>query len=1024
MKAEEWKADFTGFISCREFGVPLMLDLERALKWKHFVAHCWGALKKDTVEHRTEAGNNIRASAFSIVIADAEGIGRPGKEGISAFHAELNAIRARIDNAEASGRPYLWRVIIAQNESGAPSFSDLDAIFPPEFSWLAGNVYGRGLRCVDGHFDYDESKKIAVEIDTWFADNRATLLKGRRPPGKLSEGGQRDKKDKASPAPDLATKEEDYLDRSMPTWVDLIVAKGRHGGPLDFHLSRAIPLRGADASGFQASLSNWLFDPAAKPLVLRGGPGSGKRCAMLAAAATLARRWHKRFEPYFTSPAAQVFLKDAETLDKKQYMPMVLQAERVAHFAHGKVITAEHVHAAIASELLRTPKPTHQECSQIADRLAERPYALFIDGAEALRDNSPRELMSALLQINVATGGALKAVVTARAGIPRSNAQEIELLRLTDAQVMTFMAHFADDQCPGQKTKRDQAEAKLLRARETLLANATDPVSGTAANEVLGTPLLLSAFCWATLNSLHGFSERRTLLSAQLLDHILADELRVPDGPTLTADDVRKLLQLLALRSPDTAFTLGRAMLATSAWRSRRTDMNSEDAFYDVLRCLSEQTSLLVELESASDRQFKFCTTFWPEHLAAEALADDPRLLQGTLFEMDAAKVAAQSRVFTNACARLLNSASADRFERALDIPSAALGRADDATLPCEDVANLVGAALEALAIAAPRIAREGDAEAQARAAAACEAAAATYRAAHGAWTLQQRDVCLNELARTARRQDPWDTALATRSLLDRALGGEPWIEFATKAGPVTIASRPVIAAEFDAFLRVLDGDMSAPEIARLFDHAGNEDEAARLDQLTGSDARDMLAALRSRPASPVLYLTWYEAVAFCRWLTERLRKAEGNVRIGADELVRLPTNQECKAVFVALAGEGNYPWGDDMPPLEGDGARINWRSSGLGRATVPGVFPPELGPGNLPLWDFASNVRIWTTPSASKGQRWWPQSPDEEAGAVVFGGSWAAPHSDSTEDAGPTFQALKTRTRQIGLRLVKVRVE
>ena len=74
-------------------------------------------------------------------------------------------------------------------------------------------------------------------------------------------------------------------------------------------------------------------------------------------------------------------------------------------------------------------------------------------------------------------------------------------------------------------------------------------------------------------------------------------------------------------------------------------------------------------------------------------------------------------------------------------------------------------------------------------------------------------------------------------------------------------------------------------------------------------------------PTQPVIGVTWYEAVAYCRWLTEALN--DGHV-------YRLPTEAEWEraargagvpsvlhsggSCYGSMAG-GRYPWGDDWAP-------------------------------------------------------------------------------------------------------------
>jgi len=82
-------------------------------------------------------------------------------------------------------------------------------------------------------------------------------------------------------------------------------------------------------------------------------------------------------------------------------------------------------------------------------------------------------------------------------------------------------------------------------------------------------------------------------------------------------------------------------------------------------------------------------------------------------------------------------------------------------------------------------------------------------------------------------------------------------------------------------------------------------------------------------PTHPVTGVNWYDAKAFCKWLTEKERK-EGRLRSGQE--YRLPTDAEW-SVAVGLGAEtgntpfeksgrikGVYPWGTQWPPPHGAG--------------------------------------------------------------------------------------------------------
>ncbi len=101
----------------------------------------------------------------------------------------------------------------------------------------------------------------------------------------------------------------------------------------------------------------------------------------------------------------------------------------------------------------------------------------------------------------------------------------------------------------------------------------------------------------------------------------------------------------------------------------------------------------------------------------------------------------------------------------------------------------------------------------------------------------------------------------------------------------------------------------------------------------------------------PVVKVSWYEAWAYCLWLSNRDARSD----------YRLPTEAEWQRAAGGIAGTGRYPWGDEEPG-EGDQARANYDQAGIRCPTPVGLFPTgaadwaEAGQ----LFDMAGNVSEW----------------------------------------------------------------
>ena len=169
-----------------------------------------------------------------------------------------------------------------------------------------------------------------------------------------------------------------------------------------------------------------------------------------------------------------------------------------------------------------------------------------------------------------------------------------------------------------------------------------------------------------------------------------------------------------------------------------------------------------------------------------------------------------------------------------------------------------------------------------------------------------------------------------------------------------------------------------------------------------------------NHPAQPVVGVTWYEARAYCAWLSAQL---------GWE--VRLPTEAEWEAAARGQARR-EYAFGDAY-----DSARCNTFETHIRRTTPVGVFPRGQTPEGIA--DLSGNVYEWTTTiwgnRLDRPDFAYPYVPDDgredvhdpTARRVLRGGSWANDR-DVARAAYRDDNHPVSRNDNVGLRVVVVR--
>jgi formylglycine-generating enzyme required for sulfatase activity len=124
----------------------------------------------------------------------------------------------------------------------------------------------------------------------------------------------------------------------------------------------------------------------------------------------------------------------------------------------------------------------------------------------------------------------------------------------------------------------------------------------------------------------------------------------------------------------------------------------------------------------------------------------------------------------------------------------------------------------------------------------------------------------------------------------------------------------------------------------------------------------------------PAVYVIWFDAVAFCRWLSQRLGFS-----------VRLPDEWEWQQAATGGDAQNTFPWGPDWKARE-EPWRANTIESRLAQATAVGMYPAGASPAGAldmagTIWEWCLNK--FKTPEVTRsGARDFDQR-------VLRGGSW-----------------------------------
>ena len=146
----------------------------------------------------------------------------------------------------------------------------------------------------------------------------------------------------------------------------------------------------------------------------------------------------------------------------------------------------------------------------------------------------------------------------------------------------------------------------------------------------------------------------------------------------------------------------------------------------------------------------------------------------------------------------------------------------------------------------------------------------------------------------------------------------------------------------------------------------------------------------------------WYEAVAFCRWLSTKIKTS-----------IRLPTEWEWQQAASSCDPQREYPWQSGW-----NDSRCNSGESGLDQTTAVGMYPA--GTTEQGVNDMAGNIYQWC-----QNKDWGFESLDvvfiDKLGSRAFrGSSFDDNIAESPQTLKRFSQIPDTRLRLLGFRLAQ----
>ncbi|MBN1937513.1 MAG: SUMF1/EgtB/PvdO family nonheme iron enzyme, partial [Anaerolineae bacterium] len=743
-------------------------------------------------------------------------------------------------------------------------------------------------------------------------------------------------------------------------------------------------------------------------LVVLGDPGSGKTTLLRYLALLYARDLAE----------GTALVKERLGLPERGWLPMLIPLRRLGAFlksrrpaddgTEGHTLLLEHYREMLKGERIVLPPDFFDSY------LHSGQAVILLDGLDEVADPDLRRRVARLVEAFTRAYPQCRYVVSSRivgyAGAARLSEEYVTttVRDFSDEDIGQFLRNWHLAVAVGQVGPGEGAVVYAERQTQHLLASIA---ANERVRELAINPLLLTVIALVHRDRVK-LPDRRAELYAEAVDVLLGkwdeargvQEVAILDDRPFDAGDKRLLLQKIALtmhegQQKDISLDVLRRLVGERLYEQLKDWRAVGRAVDRFLQVVEERTGLLV---GRGEGVYAFSHLTFQEYLAALAVAARDDYMEYTLGHCADAW-------WREAILLQAGHLSMQSRERATRLIRAIA----DCKQEAEPYHNLVLAAECLRDVGSSRVAGDLEAEVQRRLREELETPPPKGWLASIQVRLQ-RGMTVQELTR--RR-------IAAAEALSRIGGtqywtlpyGEPeWVE--VPAGPFWMGSetgssdeKPLHQVSLPTF------HISRVPITnaqyRLFVEA-----AGHLPPNGWENGRPPKGEL----SHPVVYVTWHDALAYCRWLSEVTGKS-----------IALPSEAQWeKAARGPSTGSGQdrraYPWGDAF-----EATRCNCAALGLGDTTPVGVFPDGASPYGV--LDLSGNVWEWTR--SLWGKDWekpdfkYPYDPgdgreDESAGdkvlRVLRGGAFGDNRS-SVRCSARYRSNPDVRNSYIGFRIVMV---